>query len=115
MINLTDQKVLRLNPAYFSYTVSKSALWTATQIMAQALAPRIRVNAIAPGPVLKNEGQSEAEFEREARATLLQRPVSTADVVGAIRFLIDTPSVTGQMIVLDGGQHLAWPPTPDAD
>ena len=115
VINLTDQKVLRLNPAYFSYTISKSALWTATKIMAQALAPRIRVNAIAPGPVLKNEGQSDSEFEREARATLLQRPVSTADVVGAIRFLIDTPSVTGQMIVLDGGQHLAWPPPPDAD
>jgi NAD(P)-dependent dehydrogenase (short-subunit alcohol dehydrogenase family) len=115
VINLTDQKVLRLNPAYFSYTISKSALWTATQIMAQALAPRVRVNAIAPGPVLKHRGQSDAAFEREARATLLQQPVSTDDVVKAIRFLLDTPSVTGQMITLDAGQHLAWPPAPDGD
>lgn len=115
VINLTDQKVLRLNPAYFSYTISKSALWTATQIMAQALAPRIRVNAIAPGPVLKNEGQSEAAFEREARTTLLQEPVSPADVVTAIRFLLETKSVTGQMIALDGGQHLVWTPAPEGD
>lgn len=115
VINVTDQKVLRLNPAYFSYTVSKSALWTATQIMAQALAPRIRVNAIAPGPVLKNEGQSEAAFEREVRATPLKKAVSTADVVRAIRFLIDTPSVTGQVIALDGGQHLVWTPAQDGD
>jgi NAD(P)-dependent dehydrogenase (short-subunit alcohol dehydrogenase family) len=76
--------------------------------MAQALAPRIRVNAIAPGPVFKSEGQSEASFEREARATLLQQPVDAADVTAAIQFLLETPSITGQMITLDGGQHLAW-------
>ncbi len=73
VINLIDQKVLRLDPEHFSYTIAKSALWIATQTMAQALAPRIRVNAIAPGPVLKSQGQSEASFEREARATLLQQ------------------------------------------
>jgi NAD(P)-dependent dehydrogenase (short-subunit alcohol dehydrogenase family) len=108
VINLIDQKVLRLDPEHFSYTIAKSALWIATQTMAQALAPRIRVNAIAPGPVLKAEGQSEADFEREARTTLLGKPVSAADVTAAIRFLLDTPSVTGQMIALDAGQHLAW-------
>jgi len=113
VINLTDQKVFRLNPAYFSYTISKSALWTATQIMAQALAPRIRVNAIGPGPVLKHQGQSDAAFALEAGATPLQRPVDTADVVRAIRFLLETPSITGQMIALDAGQHLAWTPAPE--
>ena len=108
VINLIDQKVLRLDPEHFSYTIAKSALWIATQTMAQALAPRIRVNAIAPGPVFKSEGQSEASFEREARATLLQQPVDAADVTAAIQFLLKTPSITGQMIALDGGQHLAW-------
>jgi len=108
VINLVDQKVLRLNPEHFSYTIAKAALWTATQTMAQALAPRIRVNAIAPGPVLKSQGQSEAEYERECRATLLHRGVRVEDVTAAIRFLLDTPSITGQMVTLDAGQHLAW-------
>ncbi|MBC8020566.1 MAG: SDR family oxidoreductase [Methyloceanibacter sp.] len=108
VINVIDQKVLRPDPEYFSYTIAKAALWTATQTMAQALAPRIRVNAIAPGPVLKNEGQSQAAFEREYRATPLRKAVGAEDVTGAIRFLLETPSVTGQMIALDGGQHLAW-------
>jgi NAD(P)-dependent dehydrogenase (short-subunit alcohol dehydrogenase family) len=108
VINLIDQKVLRLNPDYFSYTIAKAALWTATQTMAQALAPRIRVNAVAPGPVLKSVGQSQADFEREFRSTPLRRQVGPEDVVAAIRFLVDTPSITGQMIALDGGQHLAW-------
>ena len=106
VINLIDQKVLRLNPDYFSYTISKSALWTATQTLAQALAPRIRVNAIAPGPVLPHRDQTEAEFDRESRATLLKRLVSIDDVTNAVRFLLETPSITGQMIALDGGQHL---------
>ncbi|HYJ57773.1 MAG TPA: SDR family oxidoreductase, partial [Methyloceanibacter sp.] len=93
---------------YFSYTIAKSALAAATQTMAQALAPRIRVNAIAPGPVLKSQGQSQADLEQECRATLLQQPVSPDDVTAAIRFLLNTPSVTGQIIALDSGQHL-WP------
>jgi NAD(P)-dependent dehydrogenase (short-subunit alcohol dehydrogenase family) len=108
VVNLIDQKVLRLNPDYFSYTIAKAALWTATRTMAQALAPRIRVNAVAPGPVIKARGQSEAEFEGEFRSTLLKRKVSPEEVVAAIRFLIDSPSITGQMIALDGGQHLAF-------
>jgi NAD(P)-dependent dehydrogenase (short-subunit alcohol dehydrogenase family) len=108
VVNLIDQKVLRLNPDYFSYTIAKAALWTATQTMAQALAPRIRVNAVAPGPVLRSRGQSEAEFQGEFASTLLQRQVSPDDVIAAIRFLLDTPSITGQIIALDGGQHLVW-------
>ena len=108
VINLIDQKVRRLNPDYFSYTIAKSALWTATQMLAQALAPRIRVNAIAPGPVLPNRDQTEAAFEREWQSTLLKRRVSVEDVTRAIRFLLETPSITGQMIALDAGQHLAW-------
>ena len=108
VINLIDQKVLRPDPEYFSYTIAKAALWSATQTMAQALAPRIRVNAIAPGPVLKGPGQSQADFERECRSTLDQRAVGGEDVTTAIRFLLDTRSITGQMIALDAGQHLAW-------
>jgi NAD(P)-dependent dehydrogenase (short-subunit alcohol dehydrogenase family) len=106
VINLIDQKVWNLNPDYFSYTIAKSALWTATQMLAQTLAPRIRVNAIAPGPVLPYRGQTEAEFAEECRATLLKRVVSTDDVAAAVRFLLETPSITGQMIALDGGRHL---------
>lgn len=109
VINLIDQKVWNLNPEYFSYTIAKSALWTATQTLAQALAPRIRVNAIAPGPVLPYRGQTEAEFDEECRSTLLKQVVSTDDVTAAVRFLLETPSVTGQMIALDGGRHLAGP------
>ncbi len=108
VINVIDQKILRPNPGYFSYTIAKAALWSATQTMAQALAPRIRVNAIAPGPVLQNQGQSQSAFERECQATLLQKPVSAGDVARAVRFLLETPSITGQMIALDSGQHLAW-------
>lgn len=113
VINLIDQKVLRPDPEFFSYTVAKSALWTATQVLAQSLAPRIRVNAIAPGPVLPSHKQSEADFAEECRSTLLQRGVGVDEVTSAIRFLLDAPSVTGQMIALDSGQHLVWrPPSP---
>lgn len=111
VINMIDQRVWRLTPEFFSYTIAKSALWTATRTLAQALAPRIRVNAIGPGPVLKNRWQSEAEFEAECLKTPLQRSATVEEVCGAIRFLLDTPSVTGQMIALDSGQHLAWDDT----
>lgn len=106
VINLIDQKVWRLNPDYFSYTIAKSALWTATQTMAQSLSPRIRVNAIAPGPVLRSHHQSDAEFERECRETPLERGATLEDICRAVRFLLATPSITGQMIAIDGGQHL---------
>jgi len=105
-INLIDQKVWRLDPGFFSYTIAKSALWTATQTMAQALAPRIRVNAIAPGPVLPSHRQSEAEFECECRETPLGRAATLEEICRTIAFLLATPSITGQMIAVDGGQHL---------
>lgn len=108
VINMIDQRVWRLTPEFFSYTIAKSALWTATQTLAQALAPRIRVNALGPGPVLPNRQQSEADFERECRSTLLRRGATVEEICGAVRFLLETPSVTGQMIALDGGQHLLW-------
>ena len=108
VINLIDQRVWRLAPEFFSYTIAKSALWTATRTLAQALAPRIRVNAIGPGPVLKNRWQSEAEFEAECLKTPLRRRATTEEICGAVRFLLDTPSMTGQMVALDSGQHLAW-------
>jgi NAD(P)-dependent dehydrogenase (short-subunit alcohol dehydrogenase family) len=108
IVNMVDQKVWRLTPEFFSYTIAKSGLWTATRMLAQALAPRIRVNALGPGPVLPNSWQSKADFDRECRSTPLGRGASEADICAAIRFLIDAPSVTGQMIALDGGQHLAW-------
>jgi len=108
VINMIDQRVWRLTPEFFSYTIAKSALWTATRTLAQALAPRIRVNAIGPGPVLPNPRQSQADFERECRVTPLGRAATVEEVCRAVRFLLDSPSVTGQMIALDSGQHLSW-------
>ncbi|BAQ18112.1 SDR family oxidoreductase [Methyloceanibacter caenitepidi] len=110
VINLIDQKVHALNPHYFTYTIAKSALWTATRTLAQALAPQIRVNAIAPGPVLPFEGQSDEDFARECHDTLLKRPVPMSDITATVRFLLETGSITGQMIALDGGRHLNWRP-----
>lgn len=112
IINLLDQRVLKPTPHFFSYAVSKAALWSATQTMAQALAPRIRVNAIGPGPTLASVHQSPDQFARQSAATLLQRGTSPAEITAAIRFILDAPALTGQMIALDGGQHLLWQ-TPD--
>ena len=95
-----------------SYTLSKSALWTATRTMAQALAPRIRVNAIGLGPTLKNARQEEADFARQAEAVPLKRGPALGEIGATIRYLHENRSITGQMIALDGGQHLAWE-TPD--
>ena len=107
IINIIDQRVWDLTPEFFSYTISKAGLWTATRTLAQALAPRIRVNAIGPGPVLRSVHQTEDDFERESRSTLLGRGASTGEIAAAVRFILATPSLTGQMIALDGGQHLA--------
>lgn len=106
IINIIDQRVWNLKPDFFSYTISKAGLWTATRMLAQALAPRIRVNAIGPGPVLRSIHQTEADFAAEAASTLMRRGVSTAEIAQAVRFILDAPAMTGQMIVLDGGQHL---------
>jgi NAD(P)-dependent dehydrogenase (short-subunit alcohol dehydrogenase family) len=112
IINIVDQRVWRPVPLFFSYSVSKAALWAATQMMAQALAPRIRVNAIGPGPVLRSIHQSEEQFARQASATPLERGTTPQEIARAIMFILDQPAMTGQMIALDGGQHLAWK-TPD--
>jgi NAD(P)-dependent dehydrogenase (short-subunit alcohol dehydrogenase family) len=112
IVNIVDQRVWRLTPQFFSYTLSKAALWTATQTLAQALAPRIRVNAVGPGPTLPSIHQSSADFEAEAGAVPLGHGASPEEIAAALAYLIDAPSVTGQMIAVDGGQHLAWR-TPD--
>jgi NAD(P)-dependent dehydrogenase (short-subunit alcohol dehydrogenase family) len=108
IVNLLDQRVWRPTPEFFSYSLSKAALWDATRMLAQDLAPRIRVNGIGPGPVLPSVHQDEAAFAQEARATPMGRPVDPAEIGAALRYLIDAPSVTGQMIAVDAGQHLAW-------
>jgi NAD(P)-dependent dehydrogenase (short-subunit alcohol dehydrogenase family) len=113
IVNLVDQRVWRPTPQFFSYSLAKAGLWWATQTMAQAFAPRrIRVNAIGPGPVLPNLPQGNAGFEKEVAGVLLQRAVSLADIADAALFLIEARNVTGQMIAVDAGQHLAWQ-TPD--
>ena len=112
IINIIDQRVWKLNPKFFSYTASKSALWTVTRTLAQALAPRIRVNAIGPGPALPNIRMDEEDFAKQSRLTLLGRGTSPAEISAAVKFILSQPALTGQMIVLDGGQHLVWQ-TPD--
>jgi NAD(P)-dependent dehydrogenase (short-subunit alcohol dehydrogenase family) len=112
VVNMVDQRVRRLTPKFFSYTLSKSALWTATQTMAMALAPHIRVNAIGPGPTLKNQRQSDAEFRHQAEAVVLEHGPELGEFGATVRYFWDNGSITGQMIALDGGQHLAWE-TPD--
>jgi NAD(P)-dependent dehydrogenase (short-subunit alcohol dehydrogenase family) len=107
VINIIDQRVWRPTPDFFSYTISKAGLWTATQTLAQAMAPRVRVNAIGPGPVLQSVHQTSADFAAETLSTPLQRGPSLPEIAAAVRFILATPSMTGQMIALDGGQHLA--------
>ncbi|EKF20311.1 SDR family oxidoreductase [Nitratireductor pacificus] len=112
IVNMIDQRVWRPTPRFFSYTLSKSALWTATQTMAQALGPNIRVNAIGPGPTLPNQRQEQADFDRQTEALILRRGPDLAEFGRTVRYIWEARSVTGQMIALDGGQHLAWE-TPD--
>ena len=112
IINVLDQRVARLNPHYFSYTLSKSALQTATQTLAQSFAPDIRVNAVAPGPVMPNANDGAEAFEGEAAAVPLRAPASAEDIAEAVSYLVNARSVTGQTIYVDGGQRLSWR-TPD--
>lgn len=113
VVNLIDQRVLKPTPRYFSYMLSKSTLWTATQTMAQALAPRVRVNAIAPGPTLPNASQTREDFDGVQETLLLKRGPELAEFGATVRYLWGAKSITGQLIAIDGGQHLAWE-TPDA-
>jgi NAD(P)-dependent dehydrogenase (short-subunit alcohol dehydrogenase family) len=107
IVNIIDQRVLRPSPDFFSYTMSKAGLWTLTQILAQALAPRIRVNGIAPGPTLPSVHQSTEEFAAEFKTTLLKRPVTPEDIADCVRFVLRAESVTGELIAVDSGQHLS--------
>jgi NAD(P)-dependent dehydrogenase (short-subunit alcohol dehydrogenase family) len=113
IINIIDQRVFRPTPQFFTYSLSKSALWAATRTMAQAFAPKgIRVNAAGPGPVSPNYSQGEAGFAQEVRGVPLARAVPADDVASAVLYLASARNVTGQMIAVDAGQHLAWK-TPD--
>lgn len=113
VVNLLDQRVWSLTPHFVSYTVSKAALWTLTQTLALALAPRIRVNGIGPGPALPSPRQSQAQFDRQCASVPLRRGTSPEEVAAALRAILALPSMTGQMIALDGGQHLQWAPVRD--
>lgn len=106
IINIIDQRVLKPNPAFFSYAISKSALYAATKTLAQSFAPGIRVNAIGPGPTLQNIHQKKSDFEAERDGTLLGIGSSPDAIVEAVKYLLAANSVTGQMIAVDGGQHL---------
>ena len=110
IINIIDQRVWKPTPWFTSYTVSKAGLLSLTQTLAMALAPRIRVNGIGPGPVLANERQSDEQFDRQWRSTLLQRGAKPEEIAAAVTFLLHAPSMTGQMLALDGGQFMPWPP-----
>jgi len=112
IVNILDQRVWKPTPQFFSYGLSKSALWTATQMLAQAWAPRIRVNGVGPGPTLASTHQDAATFAAEAAGTPMGRPVDPDEIAVAVLYLIEAPSVTGQMIAVDAGQHLGWR-TPD--
>jgi len=112
VVNLLDQRVLKPDPRFVSYTISRNGLWWATRTLAQALAPRIRVNGVGPGPTLASVHQSAAEFAAEAEAVPLGHGAHPDEIAAAVLYLVDARSVTGQMIAVDGGQHLAWR-TPD--
>ena len=112
VVNMIDQRVRKLTPAFMSYTIAKMGLWAFTQTAAQALAPRVRVNAIGPGPTLQGARQSAGHFARQRAATVLGRGADPADITAALGYFLDAPAVTGQLLCIDGGQHLAWQ-TPD--
>ena len=112
VVNMIDQRVRKLTPEFMSYTIAKMGLWAFTQTAAQALAPKIRVNAIGPGPTLRGGRQSEQHFARQRAATVLERGANPGDITAALGYFLDAPAVTGQLLCIDGGQHLGWQ-TPD--
>ena len=112
IINIIDQRVLKPTPQFLSYSVSKAGLYWLTTTLAQGMGPRIRVNAVGPGPTIKNQRQSDADFNRQRDATILQRGADPADICAAVSYLLSASAVTGQMLAVDGGQHLIWQ-TPD--
>lgn len=112
IVNMLDQRVRKLTPEFMTYTLAKMGLWAMTQTTAQALAPMVRVNAIGPGPTLQGSRQSKAHFDGQRGATILKRGANAKDITAALGYFLDAPSVTGQLVCVDGGQHLGWK-TPD--
>lgn len=112
VINMLDQRVHKLTPEFMTYTIAKMGLWAFTKTAAQSLAPRVRVNGIGPGPTLRGHRQSESHFDQQRKATILGRGADAEGIVAALGYFVDARAVTGQMIAVDGGQHLAWQ-TPD--
>lgn len=112
VVNMIDQRVRKLTPEFMTYTLAKAGLWTLTQTAAQALAPRVRVNAIGPGPTLQGARQSDRHFAAQRAATVMGRGANPEDITAALGYFLDAPAVTGQLLCIDGGQHLAWR-TPD--
>ena len=112
VVNMIDQRVLKLTPEVMTYTIAKMGLWAFTRTAAQALAPAIRVNAIGPGPTLQGGRQSASHFARQRASTLLERGANPEDITAALGYFLDAPAVTGQILMVDGGQHLGWK-TPD--
>jgi NAD(P)-dependent dehydrogenase (short-subunit alcohol dehydrogenase family) len=108
IVNIIDQRVLKPTPQFLSYSLSKAGLYWLTTTLAQAMGPRIRVNAIGPGPTIRNARQSETDFARQRDATILKRGAEPADICAAVRYLLAAEAVTGQMLAVDGGQHLIW-------
>ncbi|MGR3661169.1 MAG: SDR family oxidoreductase [Paracoccaceae bacterium] len=108
IINMIDQRVRKLTPEFMTYTIAKMGLWTLTKTSAQALAPKIRVNAIGPGSTIKGEKEDEDRFNQKRAATILQRGSNPEDIVAALNYFLDAPAVTGQLLCVDGGQHLGW-------
>jgi NAD(P)-dependent dehydrogenase (short-subunit alcohol dehydrogenase family) len=115
IINLIDQRVWNLTPHFMTYTLSKAGLWTLTQTLALALAPRIRVNAIGPGPALPSSRQTQEVFDEQCAKTPLKIGTNPQEICDAVRFFLAAPAITGQMLALDGGQHLDWAPSGDDD
>ncbi len=112
VVNMLDQRVRKLTPEFMSYTIAKMGLWAFTQTAARALAPDVRVNAIGPGSTLKGDHQSVTQFAAQRAASALERGADPADIVAALLYFLDAPAVTGQLLCVDGGQHLGWK-TPD--
>jgi NAD(P)-dependent dehydrogenase (short-subunit alcohol dehydrogenase family) len=108
VINLLDQRVWSITPHFVSYTVAKAGLWALTQSMALALAPRIRVNGVGPGPALPNTRQSAEQFARQSASVPLRRGTTPQEIARAVLAILSLPAMTGQMLALDGGQHLQW-------